>query len=150
MTVYSIAIIDSEGDCKTMYTPGGIFDDEGTWANDSTKTVVHITTELSDQTLFMNTNYYKAGKWVARDESPGAYYNWIGEEWVLDSDKLFAEIRQERTARLYRCDWTLTTDSPLTDAEKVEWIEYRQALRGVPSVNAEVVHLDLVVWPDAP
>ena len=150
MTVYSIAIIDSEGDCKTMYTPGGIFDDEGTWANDPTKTVVHVTTELSDHTLFMNTNYYKAGKWVARDESPGAYYNWIGEEWVLDSDKLFAEIRQERTARLYRCDWTLTTDSPLTDAEKVEWIEYRQALRGVPSVNAEVVHLDLVVWPDAP
>ena len=150
MTVYSIAIINSEGDCKTMYTPGGIFDDEGTWANDSTKTVVHITTELSDQTLFMNTNYYKAGEWVARDESPGAYYNWISEAWVLDSDKLFAEIRQERTARLYRCDWTQGADAPLTDAEKVEWLDYRLALRSAPADNSGVTSLDEVTWPVAP
>ena len=150
MTVYSIAIIDSEGDCKTMYTPGGIFDDEGTWANDSTKTVVHITTELSDQTLFMNTNYYKAGEWVARDESPGAYYNWKNEEWVLDSPALFTLIRQERDLRLYQCDWTQAADSPLTDAKKAEWATYRQYLRTIPIDNSDVIDIDGVAWPTAP
>jgi len=150
MTVYSIAIIDSEGDCKTMYTPGGIFDDEGTWANDSTKTVVHITTELSDQTLFMNTNYYKAGEWVARDESPGAYYNWKNEEWVLDSPALFTLIRQERDLRLYQCDWTQVADSPLTDAKKAEWATYRQYLRTIPIDNSDVIDIDGVAWPTAP
>ena len=133
-----------------MYTPGGIFDDEGTWANDPTKTVVHVTTELSDHTLFMNTNYYKAGKWVARDESPGTYYNWKNEEWVLDSPALFTLIRQERDLRLYQCDWTQAADSPLTDAKKAEWATYRQYLRTIPIDNSDVIDIDGVAWPTAP
>ena len=150
MTIY-IASVNAEGNPESIWTTGVTPDiEEGPDLGNIGNTIVHVEGLLQDTRAFINTHYYKAGKWVARDESPGAYYNWIGEEWVLDSDKLFAEIRQERTARLYRCDWTLTTDSPLTDAEKVEWVEYRQALRGVPSVNAEVVHLDLVVWPEAP
>jgi hypothetical protein len=38
-------------------------------------------------------------------------------------------VRQLRNDRLYDCDWTQLPDAPLTDAERAQWRQYRQALR---------------------
>ena len=59
MTVYAVAIIDSEGEIKQIYTPGGNIDPEGEYSFDKTRTVVHITTQV-DQVDYMKKKYYKA------------------------------------------------------------------------------------------
>ena len=46
-----------------------------------------------------------------------------------------ARMKDWRDRLLLASDWTVTTDSPLTDAEKAEWQTYRQALRDMPSTQ---------------
>ena len=41
--------------------------------------------------------------------------------------------RSKRNALLAESDWTLSTDSPLTDLQKTEVTTYRQVLRDLPS-----------------
>ena len=150
MTVYAVAIVNSEGSCESMYIPGGVFDDEGAWQHDASKTVVHITTQLSDQSAFMQTKYYKDGVWKDREKSSGDYYNWVSEAWVLDSTKLWKNIREDRDIRLWKSDWTQMSDCKLSITKQGEWTEYRQALRDVPSSNEGATHTDQIVWPDMP
>tara|TARA_B110000285_G_scaffold188721_1_gene215008 strand:+ start:1512 stop:1967 length:456 start_codon:yes stop_codon:yes gene_type:complete len=150
MTVYAIAIVDSEGDCRSMYTPGAIPEDEGMWDSDPTKILVHITSQVSDHSFFANTHYYKDGGWISRDARPGEYYNWINEAWVSDSARLMEEIRQERDRLLYSCDWTQLSDAPLTNEKNGEWGTYRQHLRDVPADNSSATDLGQVAWPTPP
>ena len=42
-------------------------------------------------------------------------------------------IRASRNSKLSESDWTLSTDSPLTDSQKTEVTTYRQALRDLPA-----------------
>tara|TARA_R100000329_G_scaffold110159_1_gene90508 strand:+ start:108 stop:488 length:381 start_codon:yes stop_codon:yes gene_type:complete len=42
-------------------------------------------------------------------------------------------FREDRNAKLAKCDWTQVPDSPLSDSKKTEWQTYRQALRDMPS-----------------
>ena len=42
-------------------------------------------------------------------------------------------IRLARTRRLAKCDWTQSSDSPLSEEKKKEWATYRQALRDLPA-----------------
>ena len=60
------------------------------------------------------------------------------------------ESRANRNVRLQKSDWTQFPDSPLSDAKKSEWTTYRQALRDVPSNNANVTSLDDIIWPTKP
>ena len=60
------------------------------------------------------------------------------------------ESRANRNVRLQKSDWTQFPDSPLTIAKKAEWATYRQALRDVPSNNANVTSLDDIIWPTKP
>lgn len=57
------------------------------------------------------------------------------------------ELRLERNAMIAECDWTVGTDSPLTDEQKQEWITYRQALR---DITDSYTSLSDVVWPTKP
>ena len=59
MTVYGLAIVNSEGHIDSFYVPGGTFEDEGPWEHDKTKTVVHVTTQFSDMHEFTKLKYYK-------------------------------------------------------------------------------------------
>jgi hypothetical protein len=150
MTIY-IASVNAEGNPESIWTTGVTPDiEEGPDLGNIGNTIVHVEGLLQDTRAFINTHYYKAGEWVARDESPGTYYNWKNEEWVLDSPALFTLIRQERDLRLYQCDWTQAADSPLTDAKKAEWATYRQYLRTIPIDNSDVIDIDGVAWPTAP
>ena len=63
------------------------------------------------------------------------------------TEQLEMQIRAQRNSLLTLCDWTQLSDAPLTDGEKQEWAEYRQALRDVPE---QAGFPDAVVWPSAP
>lgn len=57
------------------------------------------------------------------------------------------QVRAQRNSLLTLCDWTQLPDAPLTDGEKQEWAEYRQALRDVPEQTG---FPDAVIWPSIP
>jgi len=59
-------------------------------------------------------------------------------------------LREKRKADLISCDWTQTTDAPLSDSKKAEWATYRQALRDLPSNYPNVTDKDSVTWPSKP
>lgn len=46
-------------------------------------------------------------------------------------------LRGRRNELLTACDWTMLPDSSLSDAQKDEWIAYRQALRDLPSTASK-------------
>jgi hypothetical protein len=41
-------------------------------------------------------------------------------------------VRTQRTEKLRDCDWTQLDDTPMSNTQKADWAEYRQALRDVP------------------
>ena len=58
--------------------------------------------------------------------------------------------RLERTILLQDSDWTQTSDSPLSDSKKAEWVAYRQALRDLTDNVAGLTDIDDVVFPSQP
>lgn len=57
-----------------------------------------------------------------------------------------AKIRTRRDSLLSKCDWTQGPDSPLADAEKTAWAQYRQALRDM----TQLVDPFKPTWPVDP
>jgi len=62
----------------------------------------------------------------------------LSSQWEL--------MRAERNSKLAATDWTQLADTPLTDAQRQEWVVYRQALRDVTQ-QTDPFHL---VWPEEP
>jgi len=60
------------------------------------------------------------------------------------------KIRNKRLYLLQDSDWTVVVDSPLSDAKKAEWSNYRQALRDLPSQYTDSDNFDDVVFPTQP
>ena len=59
-------------------------------------------------------------------------------------------LRGQRKTKLKDSDWTVMSDSPLSDSKKAEWVTYRQALRDITDgVDTEEKAL-AVTWPTAP
>jgi glycerophosphoryl diester phosphodiesterase len=48
-------------------------------------------------------------------------------------EQLLKKIRFKRNQLLAESDWTVLSDSPLTEDQKVKWKQYRQALRDFPA-----------------
>jgi hypothetical protein len=151
MTTY-ITIIDSEGDIEAVWTTGAIPSPaEGTYADDNTKTVVHLPGSIEDLALYRDTHYYKDGAFVVRENKPGSYYNWKDEAWVQDVAALYAAVRQERDNLLTMSDWTQYVDSPLPDQKKFEWAEYRQTLRDIMAIlPSDLADPEALQWPTPP
>jgi hypothetical protein len=59
----------------------------------------------------------------------------------------WAEIRERRNALLAATDWAVIPDSSGTNANRLAWAAYRQALKDIPQTFASP---DLVVWPTPP
>ena len=66
------------------------------------------------------------------------------EEANIENDWLLERIRNWRTAELAQSDWTQVADS---QADKAAWATYRQALRDLPSQNADPKK---IVFPTRP
>ena len=62
-------------------------------------------------------------------------------------EKVAGLVREDRSARLKRCDWTVLTDSPLTTAKKTEWKAYRTALRDITAAEG---FPHTMTWPTEP
>lgn len=59
-----------------------------------------------------------------------------------------AEAKALRNTKLTASDWTQGADSPLSDAKKLEWATYRQALRDF-DYSAVTTNVG-IVWPTEP
>jgi len=58
-----------------------------------------------------------------------------------------ASVRAERNRKLAACDWTVLTDSPLSDTDKAAWTSYRQSLRNLPTSEGFPHTME---WPTEP
>ena len=65
----------------------------------------------------------------------------IPTEWLQE------RLRKYRNRRLAQSDWTQAADSPLSDAKKQEWAEYRETLRNLPQTWTPN---ETVTFPDEP
>jgi hypothetical protein len=59
-------------------------------------------------------------------------------------------VRNNRTILLNDSDWTVGSDSPLSNSKKAEWVTYRQALRDLPSSYTDDDAYSDVVFPTPP
>jgi hypothetical protein len=57
------------------------------------------------------------------------------------------QVRDERNYKIAGSDWTQLDDSPITNAKKLEWATYRQALRDIPLQAGFPWN---VTWPESP
>ena len=57
------------------------------------------------------------------------------------------DIRRKRDKLLATSDWTVATDTPLSDSVKAKWVTYRKALRDLPASESDP---DDITWPDEP
>lgn len=55
-------------------------------------------------------------------------------------------VRRTRDQKLKDSDYTQLGDAPLTDAEKLNWATYRQALRNITNQSSP----DSIQWPQEP
>jgi len=62
--------------------------------------------------------------WIVRDMT--------ADEMASRTDAKATSVRTERTEKLRDCDWTQLDDTPMSNTQKADWAEYRQALRDVP------------------
>lgn len=66
---------------------------------------------------------------------------------VADS---FKYVRMLRDAKLASCDWTVATDTALSDSKKDEWVAYRTLLRDYPSTLNDTTVQQTLTWPTKP
>ena len=65
-------------------------------------------------------------------------------------DRAIAGLRARRNSLLASSDWTVLSDSPLSETEKTAWLEYRQDLRDITEgVNTEA-KVKAVTFPEKP
>lgn len=62
-------------------------------------------------------------------------------------EQAWTNLRTKRNALLTASDWTVLPYSPLTESQIAAWVEYRTALRNLPSTVTDPTN---VTWPPKP
>jgi hypothetical protein len=75
------------------------------------------------------------------DEEKDEYY------LSLKTTYSYANLRADRNEMLMRSDWTQLPNSGLSEAKKIQWETYRQALRDLPEEMTEELEYTL---PEVP
>ena len=124
-----------------MYTDGATY-------GDCVAHVVAYDTDTSDiGSWYWNGTEFKKDK----PAYPGPWASWENNAWVLDRERLDAEIRGQRDMKLFNSDFTQIGDAVLPAGTTVaEWQTYRAALRNVPAENSTVTSPEDVSWPAVP
>jgi hypothetical protein len=65
-------------------------------------------------------------------------------------DRAIAGLRSKRNSLIASSDWTVLSDSPLSETEKTAWLEYRQDLRDITEGLNTEAKVKAVVFPDKP
>ena len=94
------------------------------------------------------------GKVVADLDDELSYWDVSGDTASKDTDQIAADILAGKWASIRevnilmaKSDWTVTTDTALSDSVKAKWVTYRKALRDLPASKSDP---DDITWPDAP
>jgi len=74
-------------------------------------------------------------------------YNKTAEQIQAYDDMTAKQVRAERDAKLYECDWTQLPDTALTPDQEAAWANYREQLRNVPQQAGFPYN---IVWPTKP
>jgi hypothetical protein len=74
---------------------------------------------------------------------------WVAFVKFHEMVELSEAVKKERNARLAASDWTALRDSPVTGEKRVEWEEYRNALRDTDSKHIDTYPYG-VVFPEPP
>jgi hypothetical protein len=118
--------------------------------------VLHTVGSLSD---FIDTHYYDAAtdSLLSRPTKPNPYATWEASStdpadgvWTWDHELLLTQVRAARDRRLNETDWTQVPDNQLTDEQRNDWREYRQALRDITLHCEGITCVGDVVWPSKP
>jgi hypothetical protein len=90
-----------------------------------------------------STDFYTVVNGIVEEKS---------SELLVEQNKKQAQIdlRNYRGAMLDSTDWTQVVDNPLTEAKKIEWQTYRQALRDLPTAYTDIESVDEVIFPKEP
>ena len=78
---------------------------------------------------------------------------WDGESFITpapseaDVQQAWADLRKRRDGLLAASDWTQIADAPLTEVQKADWTNYRQALRDLPANTIDPLNPS---WPEEP
>lgn len=85
---------------------------------------------------------------IGTDEVVESYESRDMTQDEIDSEVAahWSGIRSERDKKLKDSDYTQLGDAPLTDAEKLNWATYRQALRDITNQSSP----DSIQWPQEP
>lgn len=111
-----------------------------------------------DNSFDLKDCIYVDGSFVEIGSPPTDFHEYNLElglwEDTRSVEELIAECQQElrriRQRLLSQSDWTQFPDSPLTEAQKVEWQVYRQSLRDMPQTYANETNIENVVFPEKP
>jgi hypothetical protein len=68
----------------------------------------------------------------------------LGNDDEIENEVYLARMRYWRDGELTRTDWTQVLDSV---CDKLAWATYRQALRDLPSSNADPRQIELPAQP---
>ena len=74
------------------------------------------------------------------------YPGWPENEPITD-ELIRENFRVRRISMLQESDWTQLPDSPLTEEQRLAWVDYRQELRDLPQVSNPRLVED---WPTPP
>lgn len=114
--------------------------------------VLEIDRDLDD----VVTKYYDIEAGELRDKAPMPAgdpdcWEWqSGNTWSFNSEAFLISVRICRNTKLYDCDWTQGSDSPLSNEKKEEWRLYRNALRDIPASITSEHSLEDIAWPTEP
>lgn len=107
-----------------------------------------VTVNLAE---FSRVNYWDGSSWQSRVAQPTPYYDWSTSQWVLDTERLYRDVRSIRNDLLLRTDYTQIPDSPFTEQEKINYAIYRQALRDfMENIPADLDDIVDIPWPTLP
>ena len=117
-------------------------------------TVIHVHETVASPHVYLETKYYDEATRTLKDREPrpnhAAVWDTTYSRWTWDHELLMSAVRSDRDQRLVRCDWTQVPDNQLTEQQRIDWRDYRQALRDITDTCDDITSLDDVVWPIAP
>jgi hypothetical protein len=89
---------------------------------------VYFVTMLPKPEYDFRTHYLKQSDFYQVEDKWQVHYT----PEKLPYEQAANTIREERDKLLTSSDWTQVDDTPLTNAKKIAWAQYRQALRDIP------------------
>lgn len=118
-------------------------------------TIVHVTPDRMTEG-FMGPgwnpllHFWDGSSFVYVGKPPNRHAIYNGTDWEWDAVAFMNDIKSIRNNKLYKSDWTQSTDAPLSEEEKQAWAVYRQQLRDFPSTLDNPASLAEIVWPMQP